>query len=145
MKSRKNFYDLIDGNNKIKFYSLVSYIIETKLSDFVAEVRDPFLMGDRLFEGSLITQHGGNNATAIFRGNQSGNAGDQQGDAINRAVYVLIPNANAFQEEDDADAEVFLTIGRSERNDITIVDYAVSKNHAKKTVRILTYEVKKWV
>lgn len=120
------FFNLVDQNNRISYQNLVDYILKSDIINFAFEVRAPFFLGKDLFDGSLVTHNSRrNNATFLFRARQ--NKKVKKGpDKMGRVAYVLFKSEQYNDEEKNV-----ISIGRSAGNDITIVDYAISKQHAK--------------
>ena len=117
------FEDFINHNNKIMHKECTEYLIGRHITKFVQEVRWPLLVGKDLFQGDFIKKTlGGINATFRFQ------AAEEQTDnqkMFAKAVYVLRQN-----EQNQGLETKWISVGRSSRSDITINDYAISKQHA---------------
>ena len=122
-----DFFQLVDQNNRIQYKSLVEYILKSDIINFAFQVKVPFFLGKDLFDGSLVTHNTNrNNATFLFRARQNKRIKSGGPDMMSRVVYILLKTQQADDEERN-----IISIGRGSGNDITIVDYAISKNHAK--------------
>ena len=122
-----NFYTFLDFNNRIRYPMLANYIMARTAYEFLQEVKMPFLIGKELFEGDLFAQslklH---NATFRFKASQlKSEELKPSNHSITRAIYLICKNKGAFGENVHD-----ITLGRSSNNDITIADYAISKQHA---------------
>lgn len=134
------FTDIIDSKNKLKYSRLVDYVDCVAQSDFIKEVGMPFLMGKDLYEGHLASKTEDRDTLKFLHVNDVlGVTGDVQThtqplsrlkpgpakSAISHAVYAVQKSKGAELAEYN-----IISIGRSPENDITIVDYAISKEHA---------------
>jgi len=110
---------------KIRYNRFVQYINECELKDFVLHFRYPFLLGKELYDGELSkkTLHS-LNATFRFQQEEDSSELDISPSAVMRAIFML------RCIEDEVLLLNNFTIGRHSSNDITIVDYSVSKEHA---------------
>jgi len=134
------FADIIDNKNKVKYRRLLDYVDYTAQSDFLKEVGMPFLMGKDLYEGHLgansdqqdtlkfvhvndvaeTIKYEATTTEPVLRTVSSTNAS-----GIAHAVYAVKKSTHSDGNEFNQ-----ISIGRSTDNDISIVDYAISKNHA---------------
>ena len=117
-----SFEDFINHNNKILHKQCAAYIIGRPVVNFVNEVHHPLLVGKDLFQGDFSKKStGGHNATFRFKSSEEKEEGQT---SLVNAVYVL------RQNEHDKRDNNWITVGRSSKSDITINDYAISKEHA---------------
>ena len=115
--------EVIDANNKLRYMQLLKHVMNSNIVEFVDEMQFPFLVGKELYVGELEPQKGGRgHSTFKF---QADVEESQTTGAITRAVYALHKGSNTGS----ANPNVY-TVGRVPGNDITIVDYAISKRHA---------------
>ena len=120
-----DIFSITDPNNKVKYLKLLDLIIGTPIQEFVDKVRWPFLIGQELYEGEL-SKKGDGWGTFEFVMAERGKESETGASAIHRAIYLL-----AKTDMNQTGQLNRLDIGRSPNNDITIVDYAISKNHAR--------------
>jgi len=109
-------------------------------SDFLKEVGMPFLIGKDLYDGHLAAKTEGRDTLKFMHVNEvsqglvDGSTNTQPiariksssgSQAISHAVYAIRKGAHSCDETFNE-----IHIGRSTDNDISIVDYAISKEHA---------------
>ena len=83
--------------------------------------QSPFLVGQDLYQGELMEKTiRGYNPTVKFQGNEDA---DAQSNTLNKHIFY-------FNSTADVAKEVRFTIGRTSNNDVVIVDYTISKQHA---------------
>ena len=130
------FYNLVDGNNRIKYKDLKNIVARMPMLTFIDEVSMPFLIGKELFEGSMSkASDASDTSTMRFSLSEVYDVldGDTQttesftttASAISRAVYIITKNPHSSEPRRD-----LITIGRASTNDVTIADYVISKQHA---------------
>lgn len=135
-----SFTDIIDSKNKLKYRKLLDYVDLVPQSDFLKEVGMPFLVGKDLYDGHLASKSEGRDTLKFMHVNEvtqglaDGSTNTQPiarikaasgSQAISHAVYAVRKGPHSL---DEAFNEI--CIGRSTENDISIVDYAISKEHA---------------
>jgi len=134
------FLDIIDSKNKLNYRKLLDYVDLIPQSDFLNDIGMPFLIGKDLYDGHLAAKSEGRDTLKFMHVNEvsqgladgstntqpiariKANSGSQ---AISHAVYAVRKGQNSGSE-----AYNEISIGRSAENDISIVDYAISKEHA---------------
>ena len=116
------FTDYINTNNKILMADYTKQLITTRLSNFIGEAKWPLLIGKDLFVGEFSekTIHGPN-ATFKFKAEKKQN----ESEIITKSIYVVRRGLDNVKFEKER-----IVVGRSASCDITIVDYAISKQHA---------------
>jgi pSer/pThr/pTyr-binding forkhead associated (FHA) protein len=116
------------NKTKLRYEPFREYIMTCSLRDYLITFRFPFLVGREIYEGQLSHQTASReNATFQFQPEQHNEnpvAKDNKDTALSRSIFIL------RCEEDERLKLKNFTVGRHARNDITIVDYAISKEHA---------------
>jgi len=119
--------DMVDDNSRINYRLLTNYVSRCALPLFVGQIKHPLLVGKDLYDGELM-QNFSKTSTMQFKITQdladSLPKGKDSHESITRAIYMLrkkpfsggMPNS--------------ISIGRVAENDITIVDYSISRRHA---------------
>ncbi|MEC7987786.1 MAG: FHA domain-containing protein [Myxococcota bacterium] len=111
-------------NSKVHYDSFTKYVSRCSLHDYLLTFRYPFLVGCSLYEGELLKQTNYPvRATFRFKPFLSEFVEVYQDSAVNRSLFVL-------RKDEESLPGPFFTIGRHANNTISIVDYAVSKEHA---------------
>ena len=135
-----DFYDLIDGNNKIKYDSLVNFISNNPMSEFFKASKHPYLVGKELYDGEMKRKVGvSNTSTMMFKPaelrsiidnvNDMPTSRNISGSGISKSLYVLQKASDSYKTAPNE-----ISIGRSSFNDITIADYVISKKQALITI-----------
>ena len=117
-------------SNKVVYEALSNYVLNNSLMDFLVSFRSPFLVGQDIFTGNIVDQTIRlSNPTMRFQpflhSEQNGGGGKS---SLNKHLYYL--NSMKVEDKNKHNLEEFFNIGRLSDNDLTIVDYTVSKNHA---------------
>jgi hypothetical protein len=146
---------IVDSKSRINYDQLKELIKEEALSKFTSQAEHPFLVGKQLYEGELkeaiINSNKLNSGTATMRFSVKGlldavkneqsvfrdtvtlsrndfiepESNIIEKSAISRAVFM--PRKRPYSYEPD---KSLITIGRSDKNDVVISDYVISKFHA---------------
>ena len=110
---------------KVIYEPFSNFVIQSPLSDFIQTFRYPFLVGQDLYEGNLKEKTvQGYNPTFRFQGTIDPEHAIHNLNAVNRSIFFLKPIYEKRMES------TTFTIGRTDANDIIIVDYSISKEHA---------------
>ena len=122
---------MIQGS-KINFIEFISYIKTCTITDYVSEFPYPILLGQKIMSGDIreMTMH---SYDQTFRFEQEGEGVSSSPNAIKKIMHML------HMKEDLAEENDVYTIGRVDRNDIVLVDYTISKSHAKIFLRDTGY------
>lgn len=112
------------------------FIGQSSLKDFLQTFRYPFLVGEDLYEGALSEKTMQEyNPTFRFKGTIEPEHAIHNLSAINKSLFFLKPLYEKRMES------TIFTIGRTDENDIIIIDYSISKEHASITMRNNRYYV----
>lgn len=114
---------MIQGS-KINFVEFISYIKTCTITDYVSKFPYPILLGQKIMTGDIreMTMHS-YDQTFLFE--QEGDGNSSSPNAIKKIMHMLQMQRDLAEEND------VYTIGRVDRNDIVLVDYTISKSHAK--------------
>ena len=114
---------MIQGS-KINFVEFISYIKKCSITDYVSKFPYPILLGQKIMTGDIreMTMHS-YDQTFLFE--QEGDGVSSSPNAIKKIMHMLQMKRDLAEEND------VYTIGRVDRNDIVLVDYTISKAHAK--------------
>lgn len=117
---------MIQGS-KINFIEFISYIKTCTITDYVSTFPYPILLGQKIMTGDIreMTMHS-YDQTFLFE--QEGENSSSP-NAIKKIMHML------YMQRDLAEENDVYTIGRIDRNDIVLVDYTISKAHAKILLR----------
>ena len=115
-------------DSKINFVEFISYIKTCTITDYVSKFPYPILLGQKIMTGDIreMTMHS-YDQTFLFE--QEGEGNSLSPNAIKRIMHML------YMKRDMAEENDVYTIGRIDRNDIVLVDYTISKAHAKILLR----------
>ena len=147
---RDDLLDLVDHTARVNYRMLVRYVQRRPKASFAADARHPFLLGKELYEGILEQDRLRRGSTMPFKARlfreqlQAELEGTKTGSlrhvsrtpvGIDHAVFMLRkrPYTQGLANE--------VTVGRLSDNDLVIVDYAVSKIHAKIIILRDEYEI----
>lgn len=122
---------MIQGS-KINFIEFISYIKTCTITDYVSAFPYPILLGQKIMSGDIreMTMH---SYDQTFRFEQEGEGVSSSPNAIKKIMHML------HMKEDLAEENDVYTIGRVDKNDIVLVDYTISKSHAKIFLRETGY------
>ena len=121
---------------KVIYQPFKDFIGQSSLKDFLQTFQYPFLVGKDLYEGDLREKTmQGYNPTFRFQGTIEPDHAIQNLSAINKSLFFLKP-----LYEKQMESTIF-TVGRTDENDIIIIDYSISKEHACITMRNNRYYV----
>ncbi len=114
---------MIQGS-KINFIEFISYIKTCTITDYVSKFPYPILLGQKIMTGDIreMTMHS-YDQTFLFE--QEGDGNSSSPNAIKKIMHML------YMQRDLAEENDVYTIGRVDRNDIVLVDYTISKSHAR--------------
>ena len=118
---------MIQGS-KINFIEFISYIKTCSITDYISTFPYPILLGQKIMSGDIreMTMH---SYDQTFRFEQEGDGVSSSPNAIKKIMHML------HMQEDLAEENDVYTIGRVDKNDIVLVDYTISKSHAKILLR----------
>ena len=137
---REDLLDLVDHTGRVNYRLLVRYAHKRSKVGFVDDARHPFLLGKELYEGILEQDRLRRGNTMPFKARlfreqlQAELEGSKTGSlrrvsrtpaGIDHAVFLL------RKRRDTPGLPNEITVGRLSDSDLVIVDYAVSKTHAK--------------
>ena len=121
---------------KVIYEPFKDFIGQSSLKDFLQTFQYPFLVGKDLYEGDLrektMQEY---NPTFRFQGTTEPEHAIENLSAINKSLFLLKPIY-----EKNIKSTIF-TVGRTDKNDIIIIDYSISKEHASITMRNNRYYV----
>jgi len=108
--------------SKVLYRPFMKFATTCSLKEFLMTFQSPFLVGQDLYQGELMEKTiRGYNPTVKFQGSEDANAA--QANALNKHIFY-------FHSTAEIGKEVRFTIGRTSNNDVVIVDYTISKQHA---------------
>ena len=120
-------------NNKIVYESLEDFVLNNSLRDFLISFKNPFLIGQDIYSGNLLEKTIQiNNPTMKFHPKSFPEANTDGHLVLNKHLFYLKTENNEKIKEKDKEKnkDVFFHVGRIADNDLVIVDYTISKNHA---------------
>ncbi|MGN7613703.1 FHA domain-containing protein [Magnetococcales bacterium HHB-1] len=125
---RIDLEDYINASGRVDYEFLESLAKSRDKKTFSAIVRRPVLMGSRLFQGLLSSNVGDEGATLQFfsPSKDMSNTEPDKGLFLDQAVYPLMKTGWS----ESANASHY-SVGRSNKNDLTMADYAISNRHAR--------------
>ena len=107
--------------SKVLYDPFMKFATTYSLKEFLMTFQSPFLVGQDLYQGELMEKTiRGYNPTVKFQGNDDA---DAQSNTLNKHIFY-------FHSAAEVSKEVRFTIGRTSNNDVVIVDYTISKQHA---------------
>ena len=107
--------------SKVLYDPFMKFATTCSLKEFLMTFQSPFLVGQDLYQGELMEKTiRGYNPTVKFQGNDDA---DAQSNTLNKHIFY-------FHSDTEIRKEVRFTIGRTSNNDVVIVDYTISKQHA---------------
>lgn len=108
--------------SKILYGPFMQFATTCSLKEFLLTFQSPFLVGQDLYQGELMEKTiRGYNPTVKFKGDE--NAEVEQESTLNKHIFY-------FHSVVEVGKEVRFKIGRISSNDVVIVDYTISKQHA---------------
>ena len=108
--------------SKVLYGPFMKFAGSCSLKNFLLTFQGPFLVGQDLYQGEMVEKTIQEyNPTFRFQSNEEGNL--EESSTINKHIFFL-------HYPDVAAKETRYSIGRTSNNDITIVDYTISKLHA---------------
>jgi len=130
--------DIIDDFNRLKYSKLKKLVEENGMSkaDFCQAIKHPFLVGKEFYDGHFAPGDDDilSDSTVKFSVKElRSDAGEKdtvkstaakiRSDAMSRAMYILKKKSVNVSND-------FISIGRRRTNDIVMLDFAFSKEHA---------------
>ena len=111
--------------SKVLHEPFVELVNRCTLKEYLLLFRHPFLVGQDLYQGDMREKTvRGYNPTFRFQESAAPDLSETEPSSMNRHTFFLKPLSAR------ADSPVF-SIGRTADNDIVIVDYTISKQHAR--------------
>ena len=107
---------------KVLYRPFMKFAMTCSLKEFLMTFQSPFLVGQDLYQGELMEKTiQGYNPTFRFEGNE--NDEKQFSSTLSKHIFY-------FHSTADTKKEVRFLAGRTATNDLVIVDYTISKQHA---------------
>ena len=107
--------------SKILYGPFMKFATTSSLKEFLMTFQSPFLVGQDLYQGELMEKTiRGYNPTVKFQGNEDA---DAQSNTLNKHIFY-------FHSDAEIGNDVRFKVGRTSNNDVVIVDYTISKQHA---------------
>ena len=108
--------------SKVLYSPFMKFATTCSLKEFLMLFRGPFLVGQDLYQGELMDKTiRGYNPTVRFQGDEDANV--TQENTLNKHIFY-------FHSTVEVGKEVRFNVGRTANNDVVIVDYTISKQHA---------------
>lgn len=108
--------------SKVLYRPFMKFATTCSLKEFLMTFQSPFLVGQDLYQGEMMQKTiQGYNPTVKFQGDE--NAEVEQAGGLNKHIFY-------FHSTLEMGKEVRFKIGRTSNNDVVIVDYTISKQHA---------------
>ena len=111
-------------SSKLDFVDFLADIQKSSITDYLARYPYPILLGQKIMTGDVqkMTLH---NYDQTFLFEQTGRDAYSSPNTIKKIMHMLTMNMDSDEKND------VYTIGRIDKNDIVLVDYTISKQHAK--------------
>lgn len=108
--------------SKVLYRPFMKFATTCSLKEFLLTFQSPFLVGQDLYQGELMEKTiRGYNPTVKFKGDENAEVGDEG--SLNKHIFY-------FHSSDEIGKGIRFKIGRTSNNDVVIVDYTISKQHA---------------